>query len=121
MKPKYTKYLNGDQTWHLNCLLHRLDGPAVICKDGYQAWYINDQLHRTDGPAIIDQKEGQEWYVNGKLHRIDGPAVIGMDSKHEYYINGRSITKKVLTWLRKQDVAWPWNEEIQAQFALTFS
>lgn len=26
--------------------LHRENGPALICADGYKAWYINGELHR---------------------------------------------------------------------------
>jgi hypothetical protein len=56
---------NGTQTWMLNGLLHREDGPAVISPSGYQAWYLHDQLHREDGPAVVFPNGSRFWYLNG--------------------------------------------------------
>jgi len=68
-----------------------------IYPDGRQEWYDNDQLHRTDGPARIYADGSQEWYVDGK-----------------------HITVQVEIWMWQQKITWPWNEEIQTQFVLTF-
>lgn len=46
--------------------LHRLDGPACECADGYKSWYINGKRHREDGPAIEFANGYKSWYVNGK-------------------------------------------------------
>lgn len=29
-----------EKIWTLNGMAHRLDGPAVVCYDGYSCWYI---------------------------------------------------------------------------------
>ena len=44
--------------------LHRIDGPAVIYKDGSKVWYINDKIHREDGPAIEYFDGTKQWYLN---------------------------------------------------------
>ena len=47
-------------------VFHRLDGPAVECKDGYNVWYQDGKCHRTDGPAV-DWADGRvEYWINGK-------------------------------------------------------
>jgi hypothetical protein len=112
---------NGDHRWYANGRRHRTDGPALIRKDGTQVWFFNDTLHRTDGPARIFPNGDQEWWVNNKRHRLDGPAVIWADGRQEWLINDRNITREVKNWMRNQGVTWPWNEEIQAQFVLTFT
>ena len=110
----------GTQEWWVNGQRHRIDGPAVIWSTGTQEWLVNGQRHRIDGPALIwTEDDREEWYINGKLHREDGPAVI-RDDIHNYYINGENITKEVLKWMRTQDITWPWDEESQTQFILTF-
>jgi hypothetical protein len=47
--------------------LHRTDGPAVVCEDGYQVWYLNGKRHRVDGPAVEDTDGSREWWVDGKF------------------------------------------------------
>lgn len=67
----------------LNGKIHRLNGPAIISKNGTEEWYINNKRHREGGPAYIvywnidgNMVWGSEiWYKNGKKHREDGPAV----------------------------------------------
>ena len=80
---------------------HRTDGPAVITNDGYQAWFINGLPHRSDGPAIVRQNGDKEWWLNNTQ------------------INPYSI-QKWLTYrgLNETDI---WNEEVIAEFLLTFS
>ena len=46
--------------------LHRIDGPAIECSDGYKEWWVNGQLHRIDGPAVEESDGSKAWYVNGK-------------------------------------------------------
>ena len=68
--------------------LHRLDGPAVECLNGYKAWYKNGLRHRLDGPARELESGARHWYQNGELHRLDGPAVEYNDGDKYWYKNG---------------------------------
>jgi hypothetical protein len=65
-KPTLTTRSDGTQSWYLNELLHREDGPAIIYPDGTQYWFLNDQLHREGGPAITWANGTQEWWVRGE-------------------------------------------------------
>jgi hypothetical protein len=120
MEPEMHINRYGEQEWYLNDILHRTDGPAVIWPDGSQQWFTNGERHRIDGPAVILADGYQAWYINDKCHRTDGPAIIWPTGKQAWHINGKHITREVERWMQKQDISWPWNEEIQAQFALTF-
>jgi hypothetical protein len=97
-QPICTTYLDGSKGWYLDGKLYRLDGPAYIGYDGIQAWYINDYLHRLDGPAWIDANGNQEWWINDK-----------------------EITSDVERWMKQNNVTWPWDEQTQMQFVLTFT
>ena len=70
------------------------------------------QIVVADGPQL--------WFIKDKLHRENGPAIIWSDGVQEWYINGNNITESVNEWMQKQNVSWPWDEETQAQFILTF-
>jgi hypothetical protein len=48
--------------------LHREDGPAVICADGFIEYYWNERLHREDGPAIITPSGKYKYYLFGKQY-----------------------------------------------------
>jgi len=89
---------NGTQEWRVNGRLHRLDGPACIRADGIQQWLVNDQLHRTDGPAVIRADGTQQWCVDGNF-----------------------ITRQVQAWIAVQNVSWPWDDDTQIQFLLTWT
>lgn len=55
-------------------ILHRDDGPAAVFDNGDKTWVINNLFHRLDGPAmfngdeityyISDEKIGEEYYWN---------------------------------------------------------
>jgi len=45
---------------------HRLDGPAIVYKDGEKWWYLHGVRHRDDGPAIIGEDGEEEWWINDK-------------------------------------------------------
>jgi len=69
--PKIDSY--GTKRWQDKVgQLHRLDGPAVIYKDGEKWWYLHGVRHRDDGPAIIfspedsDAEREEIWFNNGK-------------------------------------------------------
>jgi len=91
---------NGTEQWFIKDKLHREgDEPAVIFKNGNKAWYKNGLLHREDNPAIImNNGEIQEWFFHGKQHRIDGPALINQ-TKQEWWIDGIEKTKAEFTML----------------------
>jgi len=71
---------DGTIRYRLNNQLHRLDGPAVIYKNGNEAWYQNGLLHREGGPARTIGDSYKEYAVNGNYHRLDGPAIINLNS-----------------------------------------
>ncbi len=112
---------NGTQEWRLNGLLHRVDAPAVIKPDGSQAWYLRGVPHRTDGPAWIHADGTQSWYVQGKLHRMDGPAITHTTGTQYWYVHDENISHRVVDWMQQRQVTWPWSEEVQMEFALTWT
>ena len=87
--------------------------------DGSIYWHNNFNIHREDGPAIISPNGQEEWVINGKRHRVDGPAILSPGC-NEWWINGKDITREVNLWMETQQISWPWDEETQAQFVLTF-
>jgi len=64
---EYIVKINDEGTirWYQRSKLHRLDGPAVDCVDGYKAWYRKGKLHRVDGPAIEYTNGLECWFING--------------------------------------------------------
>jgi len=66
---------------------HRLDGPAIIYKNGSEEWWENGKLHRLYGPAIDYADGRKEWWENGKLHREDGPAILYTNGEKAWAIN----------------------------------
>ena len=119
-EPTHRVDANGDQEWNVNGQRHRLDGPAYIGANGDQEWHVNGQLHRLDGAADIWASGSQAWYVNGQLHRLDGPAVIWANGDQEWWVNDQNITDQVEAWMQTQAVVWPWDDQTQMQFILTF-
>ena len=111
---------DGTQEWWLNGKYHRIGGPAIIDNNGDKVWCINGFVHNENGPAIIWADGTQHWRINNQLHRVDGPAVIYSDGEYEWWANGRNVTQEVDAWMQQQNVKWPWDEETQAQFVLTF-
>ena len=85
---------NGYKEWWLNGSLHREDGPAFEYADGYKAWYLNGKRHREDGPAIEWNTGSKEWWLNGKLHREDGPAIESFFGNKYWYLNGKQLTEE---------------------------
>ena len=98
------KYLNPENyPWkknkeiiYINNLnqLHRIDGPAIIWKDGTKCYYQNGLRHREDGPAVTYRNGDKKYYKHNKLHREDGPAIIWNDGRKVYYINRKLLTRK---------------------------
>jgi hypothetical protein len=46
---------------------HRLDGPAIIYRDGDMVWYRHGNRHRDDGPALDWPSANRfKWYKDGR-------------------------------------------------------
>ena len=97
-----------------------MEPKRTVDANGTQVWRVNDQLHRLDGPARIYADGQQEWWVNHQLHRLDGPAVIYADGRQEWRVCGKDITPQVEAWMKDHAITWPWNDETQMQFILTW-
>ena len=52
--------------YYHNCILHKLNGPAVENYDGSKEYWVNGELHRLDGPAIEYIDGYNRWFINGK-------------------------------------------------------
>jgi ribosomal protein S12 methylthiotransferase accessory factor YcaO len=74
----------------------------------------------TEPTRTVDAAGTQEWYVNGQLHRPDGPAVISAAGSQEWWVRGQNITTQVNSWMQTQAVTWPWDDQTQMQFLLTW-
>ena len=107
-KPECKTYPNGDKYWYLNGNLHREDGPAIECSDGYREWHLNGELHREDGPAIEYAGGDKEWYLNGELHREDGPAFEWSDGDKQWYLNNEEVHPEIIVdlWLSRGVFCW---------------
>ena len=81
----------GNVHWYWKGRLHRDDGPAIECVDGFKAWCRNGRFHRDDGPAVEWPNEFKSWYRNGQLHRDDGPAIERADGTKVWYRNGVKV------------------------------
>ena len=46
--------------------LHRDEGPAVECTNGYKFWVQNGMLHRTNGPAVVYTNNELQWWIHGE-------------------------------------------------------
>ena len=70
----------------------------------YETWKLNDLFHRTDGPAIIYYRpdgtvEYEQWCLHGKLHRADGPAYTsywpdGTVRYEQWCLLGKTLTEE---------------------------
>ena len=47
------EYYVGANVWLKNRIIHREDGPAIVCDDGSMFWQLYNFTYRLDGPAII--------------------------------------------------------------------
>jgi hypothetical protein len=81
------EYIDGGESYYLNGVLHREDGPSQICSEGLKFWFKNGVLTRHDGPAI-ESPTYKEWYKNGIIHREGLPAVEMIDGTKKWYENG---------------------------------
>jgi len=81
----------GNRSHYLGGLLHREDGPAVICTDGYRSWYRNGLRHREDGLAVIFSDGLQRWRLNGETVRMED--VLDTPEKREAYLLEESLRR----------------------------
>lgn len=77
-------------------------------------------FHRIGGPALVRKDGTKEWFLNGRRHRIDGPAIIKPNGIKQWYVNSKNVTPLVEIWMIDNKVVWPWNEETQVLFELTW-
>tara|TARA_R110000868_G_scaffold9620_1_gene47508 strand:- start:17716 stop:18168 length:453 start_codon:yes stop_codon:yes gene_type:complete len=115
-------HVNGAyERWWCNGLLHRLDGPARIYSNGSRQWYVDGVCHREGKPAFEGCSGHNEWWYKGKLHRLDGPAVTGPNGEaREWWVWGEPIEGDVAAWAAKRNFSWPWDEQTQLEFLLTW-
>ena len=83
------KDFSNRKEWYLDGKLHRDDGPAIECVNGYKLWYQYGQLHRFDGPAVEASNGDKCWYQNGKRHRVDGHAAEYGNGDKFWYLDGK--------------------------------
>lgn len=74
----------GNEYWYDNDLLHREDGPAMICDSGTEYWYMHGKLHRLDGPAIDNTKRN-------KLMSVIGGKQIFVYAKSIWHVEGNRL------------------------------
>lgn len=67
----------------------------IHCNDG-SIRYINNrnELHRINGPAVIFKNGEKRWIQNGVLHREDGPAVLYPDGRGLWFLHGELLPVK---------------------------
>lgn len=111
---------NDELAWWQNGQRHRTDGPAIVGADGHEQWWQNGVRHRSDGPAVIWRDAGEQWWLSGVRHRIDGPALTDANGRQTWWIQGKEITNQVNLWMQQQQVTWPWDAQTQAEFVLTW-
>ena len=98
------------EKWYYHGKLHRIGGPAAIYSTGQKVWWHMDEIHREDGPARIDP-EFEQWFRHGKLHREDGPAFIYYDdayvavngTKFEWWLDGEEYF--FTSWLKNVNLS----------------
>jgi hypothetical protein len=67
MSLKYESVRTKNMLLHLkHGQKHRINGPAVLWKDGTIRYRQYNQLHRMDGPAVINSEDGNKWYCRGE-------------------------------------------------------
>lgn len=97
---KNGKHVEGAITrWYKNDLIHRINGPATIAKNGSKRWYQNGLIHRVDAPACFWNNGNLEWYFEGQRHCETGPALILPGRLVEWYLFGVKYTEEDFNYL----------------------
>ena len=90
-----------------------------ITDNGYQSWSVDGVLHRLDGPASINRWGHQVWRFKGVVHRLDGPALTYPEGYREWFIKGKKLpTDDVEAWVKNHDIIWPFDRDTQMEFFL---
>ena len=99
-------FKDGTRSWWTNGKRNRENGPAVVYPDGSYMWYLNDELHRVDGPAYKAFNGTIGYYFHGQLHRIDGPAMMNQELNYNgWWINGCLLDSvRVELWVRENSI-----------------
>jgi hypothetical protein len=58
----------GTKIWIKNNVLHRINGPAVMHRNGECCYWNNGSIHREDGPAFISDYMTQWVYKDKEIH-----------------------------------------------------
>ena len=90
---KFIQSLKGNQVqarYLVHGKLHRLDGPALITRQGDKEWWQYGQRHREyNQPAVHRSSGHQEWWLRGRLHRRQGPTIIDSYGNQSWHQHGR--------------------------------
>ena len=105
----------------MNKIVDSGERDIVVKRNGFTEWQRNGILHCEDGPARISPNGTKWWLQNGLRHRIDGPAVVYFSGEQKWYLNGLDITKEIEGWMARLEITWPWNEDTQTEFLLTWA
>lgn len=91
----YTRSLkpDGQEQWCRAGQLHRENGPALTLTRGpfVWGWFLNGVRHRVDGPALLARDGTESWWMNGVLHRDGLPAVARVDGSREWWSYGAQV------------------------------
>jgi len=88
---------------NIHCYVWTKDGCQGLTLDEYLK-FDESRLHRLDGPADVC-KDSQAWWVNGKLTRIDGPAVMDTDGSIEWWLDDKPLPNdKIEAWLKENNI-----------------
>ena len=94
----------------------------TVDDDGGQRWLIAGvYYHREDGPAYIAADGSQHWFRYDQRHREGAPAIIRPNGNRVWWVNGKNITESVEKWMRDREVTWPFDEETEVEFRLSYS
>jgi len=90
-----------------------LDGHYIRQTTSEEVWIQDGVYHRLNGPAIVAKNGTKHWYQNGVLHREDGHASEWTEYKLKcYYLNGNHYPgiKNDLQW-RIEVQKWKRNQK----------
>ena len=77
-----------------------MDAPIhYVGHDGSQTWKVDGLYHREDGPAVIYASGTMIWYKRGRLHCESGPAWCWHTGECEWWLHGISYTEDEWRWL----------------------
>jgi hypothetical protein len=103
-----------------------VDGVTITFNDiEYTVYTRNGEFHRVDGPALIC-KQFEIWFYNGEMHCDTGPANIwyGNPIQYQWYFHGIRVTDLIEAWLDlykllPKDPQF-WTVQHKVYFKLTF-